>query len=431
MAAMVRRTNQTVMAGPAADRIRLPAALAWAAALLLGCSPSLVGNPAPPDAAASDFTLKGDQAIPAEDRHAPDAPASCKPGPHLVGQASPKPAWATAQFQARQIYAGFVDAYYKKFTHAATGQFKVGSFTWSSWDDVMEGGARLERYLALAGTEAQRKLYVRSYIAMHEEALKRGYFHSKHHFYVNLFDAEHIVEGLMYHWTALDLAPDNPKLKQWIIAQADWLMSSAPYDASAKLFRAHALGTSTGHNGEQADILLNLAYTYPVLRAWMLTNKEAYRRWVSDYTGRWAGLTLKGGAFAGVLPFQVSTQTFKPGPLSGGAWYKGGGGGAADKFDYETYGWLIIGRFTSGATYAQRLARGGATLSGALQSTLWKFVKGLAPGPPADSYNPSKGGWNRLNPFLLPRQFVAMHTVRMDQASRKLLDAYITTRIPC
>ena len=384
-----------------------------------------------PDATVMDATAMED--ADEEDAETTDGYVEeCDPGPHTVGSVEEKPQWAAKELEAFAEFENVIDVFFDKFADAQTGELYVGGFSWYNWDDVMEGEAVLDKFLLIAGRQDQRELYSLVYKYHHQIAIDRGWIDATHNFYTELYDAEHTVEALMYLWGALEVTPNDPQLRAWNEAMASWLMSEGPFNATSNVFRSCRLGTNSGAGGEHSDTLLNLAYTYPVIRAWMTSGDDNYRKWVEDYTDTWASSKIETGQFAGILPFQIHSDTLEPGPLTQGQWWKGGGEEHMEGFDYETYGFACIGRSTHGAVVAQKLAApDNPSLAEALASTLDVFAAANPAGPPMDSYDPNNGGFYRLpsnyNRYL-PRQFAAAHSVLMTPNSQALVDDYVSVR---
>jgi hypothetical protein len=399
----------------------------------VGCAPGGAENdPSGADATVVDAKNPGADADEA-DAEAPDAFVDpCDPGPHTVGAVTEKPQWAANELEAFAAFETVIDTFFDKFADPQTGELYVGGFSWYNWDDVMEGEAVLDKFLLIAGRQDQRDLYSLIYKYHHQIAIDRGWLDATHNFYTQLYDAEHTVEALMYLWGALEVTPNDPQLRAWNESMASWLMTEGPFNAQTEVFKSCRLGTNAGSGGEQADTLLNLAYTYPVIRAWMTSGDDTYRQWVADYTHTWASAAIESGPFAGVLPFQIHSETLEPGPLTDGHWWQGGGEEHMEGFDYETYGFACIGRSTHGAVVAQQLADPqNPSLAEALASTLGAFAGANPQGPPTDSYDPANGGFYRLpsnyNRYL-PRQFAATHSVLMSQTSQELVDDYVDVR---
>jgi hypothetical protein len=360
------------------------------------------------------------------------AVTECTFGPYLVGTAAPKPDWADAELAAFDAFENAVDAFFDKFADTESGALAVGTYDWGNWDDLMEGEAVFDKFLLVAGRQDQRTRYSQVYKFHHQQAIDRGWLHATHSFYTRLYDAEHADEAFMYLWAALEVTPTDPELRAWNEAIASWLMSAGPFNSDTWVFRSFRLGTNNQAGGEHSDVLLNLVYTYAAIRAWMTSGDDTYRQWVYDYTDAWAAATLDEGEFAGILPFQIHSDTLEPGPLTDGHWWQGAGDNHMKKFDYEDYGFGCLGRSTHGAVVAQQLADPqNPTLAASLASTLDKFVAAGAPGPPTDSYKTENGGFYRRDDGylrFLPRQFAATHTVLYSPASQALIDAYVAVR---
>jgi hypothetical protein len=347
-----------------------------------------------------------------------------------VGAPAQKPGWAEAELEAFAAYEVAIDAFFARFADAQSGRLEVGGFSWYNWDDVLEGEAVLDKYLLVAGRQDQRELYSLIYKFHHQVAVDNGWIDDTHHFYTRLYDAEHADEGFMYLWGALEVTPRDPQLRAWNEAMASWFLSTAPFNSNTKVFNSFHLGTNAGAGNDGTDTLLNLAYTYAGIRAWMTSGDDVYRQWVADYTAAWASATIpEPSPFAGALPFQIDSQSLAPGPLTDGSWWRGAGDPHMEGFDYESYGFACLGRSTHGAVVAQQLANPEADgLARALASTLSIFVEATAPAPPADAYAPEDGGFYRFAPKYLPRQFAAVHGVLHSHESQALVDAYLSVR---
>ncbi|MDY0004921.1 MAG: hypothetical protein RBU30_26720, partial [Polyangia bacterium] len=324
----------------------------------------------------------------------PDAQVTdmCDPEPIQVGVEQSAPAWASAQLAATAAFESALDSFYEKFVEPSTGCLMNPGFSWYNWDDVLEGPAVHSKFLSIAGRQDQRETHALIYKCYHQRAINDGFFDPDDAFYIPHYDAEHQMEGLMHLWSAVDLGPEDPELAEIVLQQSEWLISSEATHESG-VFRASRLGVG-GLSVQGADVLYNLGFVSPVIRAWMLTGDERFRQWVLDYTGAWASAALtEPEEFQGILPCQIDSETLEPGPFSDGNWWSCVGTNL-DGWDWSQYGIAAIGRSTHGAIWGERLADARSMkLAEAMRTTLERFLHATT--PPSDGYCPETGTFCR------------------------------------
>jgi hypothetical protein len=347
-----------------------------------------------------------------------------------VGQVSSIPSWASAELEMLDRYQVFIETFHDRFlVNEATGQTCVDTFYWYNWDDILEGMERFTKFFLIHSDEDLRTQHAQIYKYYHQYAIDQGWIVNG--FYNNPYDAEHTVEAFGYLWGAMETSPEDTQLQQWNQEASDALMSNTFYNSDTNLFRSAYLGMDRlGGGANAADTSFNLAFTYPMFKAWLSTGNEIYRDWILDYTDNWAQIAVSN---ENLFPMQVDTTTREIGPFTGGDWWRFDDSSQLTRFDYDFYGHNVVSRSLHGAVYAQLLADPNQdSLAQALANHLRQFQSSALPEQPYDSYDPAQGGFFRGSSYrYMPALYSASHAALFSTSTQQMIDDYVSAKNYC
>ncbi|MCG3177769.1 MAG: hypothetical protein BIFFINMI_00089 [Phycisphaerae bacterium] len=341
-----------------------------------------------------------------------------------VGQAAANlklPAWATWQMKDAAACNAFAEAFMARFVDAKTGK-PVCEFNHGTADDVVEGVQTWDRFALACGSPATRAGMVRLLNYVYGWMVEHGDF--KEGFYVKPYDAEHMGEFFQMLWACQEIAPADAKLADENRQLADAIIDRC-YNAKTRLIKHPWLELSGGdfykirhidRVNPDLDELTNGVFINSAFRAYMTTGDEKYRKWALEYGGKWNELAAANG---GVFPFSADSAT----GLASKEWWKG-----STKFDFQTWGLIVAGRWLHGWPVAMMyMDRGDAKHLAGVNSTLDVMFKSGVGGLPADFYDPAAGKWVRGKPstWWVPKLVDRPYAMTFDKAAgQRIVDYY-------